>query len=389
MIKHSMPSRIQFDQDAESAVQDVFAYYRQLKSDFGSKGHFEKLYAAEFVKFLDVPGKAEVVCSGTAALFVALQSLQLPTGSEVLVSPITDPGMISPIILLGHKVKLLDNAPDSFHPSLDSILERVTTDTKCLVLNHYSGKPIPDIKRICEWATDNKIKVIEDCSQAHGAKVSGSFVGTFADISCFSTMYSKTHSTGGQGGVCFTKDEGTYDRIRMCSSKGKPYHKADFNEKNPATFEMPALNLNLNEISCSIGVATLKKVSTVNRRRLNFLQRLEKSLLELPIKTKMVSASETDAPFFSIFYAPQMSKSEKINFAQILMREGLTLNPNYQYVVDEWPWVRPYLTDSFRTENARALRDSTFHLLFNENYGTDEVHFICDSLIKAEGQYGR
>lgn len=384
----TMPPRMQFDLDAENAALEVFSYYRNLKKDFGSKGHFEKIYCDTFVEFMKAEGFAAVASSGTNAIFAALQSLHLPTGSEVLVSPITDPGMISPIALLGFGIKLLDNDVDSLHPTLKTVQARFSEKTKCLILNHYSGKPVSEIQEIVAWARSKNIFVIEDCSQAHGAEVDGQRVGTFGDIGCFSTMFSKSHSTGGQGGVCFTKSLERFNQLSSAINKGKAYHDPNFNEKDPNTFIFPALNLSLNEISCAIGTSTLLKVDSVNERRRNFIRHLENRMIESNIQTKLIPTTDSDAPFFSIFKFSNNLNIDKVTFAKSLINDGLTLNPHYNYLVDEWNWLKPYLVDNFRAENARIHRDSTFNLLYNENYGDQEIQFICQTLIEAEHRFG-
>ena len=69
----------------------------------------------------------------------------------------------------------------------------------------------------------NKIYLLEDCSQAIGAKINGKMVGTFGDVSAFSTMYRKNLAANSSGGMIFTKKYNTYKKILAYADRGKYY----------------------------------------------------------------------------------------------------------------------------------------------------------------------
>jgi len=206
-----MKNRNLFDNGAMDALREVFEFYGD--SDFGYQGEFEKRYTEAFVRYQGGDGYADAVCSGTAALYIAVASLQLQEGSHVLVSPITDPGTISAIILNKLTPVIMDSMPNSYNVGVEQFLDRLTDKTKVVIVVHAGGKAA-QIKEIADEAKQRGIFVIEDCSQAHGAEYSGQKVGTFGDISAFSTMYRKNHATGGCGGVVYTKNERLYRLAR-------------------------------------------------------------------------------------------------------------------------------------------------------------------------------
>ena len=112
--KTPMPARLALG-DAEAAmVNRVLEYYRQRQVDPGYQGVFEKRYTDLFVEMMG-GGYADAVATGTASLYVALAALDLPKGSEVLVSPITDPGSLAAIVLNGLKPRLMDSMPGSYN----------------------------------------------------------------------------------------------------------------------------------------------------------------------------------------------------------------------------------------------------------------------------------
>src|SRR5262249_42896656 len=145
------------------------------------------------------------VSSGTAALYVAIAALELPKGSEVLVSPITDPGTLSAIVLNGLKPRLVDSKLGNYNTGPEQILERITPNTSGAVIVHSIGQAA-DIDKIVGVTRPHGIKLVEDCSQSHFATCKARPVGTFGDIGAFSTMYRKVHMTGPSGGLIYTSN---------------------------------------------------------------------------------------------------------------------------------------------------------------------------------------
>ena len=380
-----MPRRHAFGDAELAAVKKVFAHYKKTGWDFGYQDHFEELYCAAFVKYLGVPGYADAVATGTAALYVALAALQLPKGSRVLVSPISDPGTMGAIILNGLTPALMDSMPGSYNSGPKEFEARITPDTRAVMLVHMAGMAAP-ADEIAKIAQDHGIKLIEDCSQAHGAKLKAGRIGTFGDIGVFSTMYTKAHATGGCGGVVFTRDLDLHHLVRAHADRGKPYWKPDFNFRRPSEFLFPALNLNLDELSCGIGIQTLSKLDDTIRRRVAFLENLEKSLKDSACR--LAEVSRNNSPFFHPIFVDQTRVTcSAREFGEAVRAEGIDVNPFYDYVMSQWTWVRPHLADDFPCENAARCRDSSFNLLFNENFGKEEVRDIVEALHKVERYY--
>ena len=382
-----MPGRFAFGDAELVAVQDVFAYYKSKGVDFGYQGHFEERYCAAFVDHLGVGGYADAVATGTAALYVALAALQLPRGSHVAVSPITDPGTINAIILNGCAPLLIDAVPGSYNAGPDQFRQRLTPETRAVVLVHAAGLAAP-VDKFLPIARERGIKVLEDCSQSHGARLHGKQIGTFGDIAAFSTMYRKNHATGGCGGVVFTPDERLYQSVRAFADRGKPFWQPGFNDKDPKQFLFPAMNLNIDELSCAIGIQTLARLDRTNQRRRAFLRTLSDALRQRSAVCTPSPVSDDDAPFFHpIFVAREKVSCGVREFAEAVAAEGINVNPHYDYVVSEWPYAKPYLADEFPTPNAVACRDASFNLLLNENFGADEVRDITDAIAKVERHY--
>jgi len=386
--KAPMPSRHALGEAELRMIEQAIAYYREHEADPGYQGPFEKLYTDAFVAMMG-GGHADAVATGTAALYVALAALALPAGSEVIVSPITDPGTISAIVLNRLVPRLADSVPGGYNMGGEQFAARVTSQTSVVVVVHAAGQAA-DIETIAAEARRRGVRVVEDCSQAHGATVRGRPVGSFGDIAAFSTMYRKAHITGASGGVVYSRDLELFRRALAHADRGKPRWLPDFDDRDPGSFLFPALNLHTDEISCAIGVASLGRLGDTILRRLAFVSDFAARLGEEARICRPYPWSPADSPFFlPVIVDPSRIACSKTEFAEAVRAEGIGLNSHYRYLVADWPWVRPHLADDFDPPNARAIRDRSFNLYLNENYGEREAADVVAAICKVERHYGR
>jgi len=378
-----MPARLAFGEEERAMIDQALEYYRLQGLDPGYQGHFEEMYCQAFARSLG-GGYADAVATGTASLYVALAALDLPKGSDVLVSPITDPGTISAIILNGLTPRLIDSRPDSYNTGPEQVADRITAETSCALIVHAAGQAV-EIDKIVETCQERGIRVLEDCSQAHGATWRGRPVGTFGDIAAFSTMYRKASIAGPSGGVVYTRDEKLYRKALAHADRGKPTWRDDFDDRDPSGYLFPALNLHTDEISCAIGLASIGRLDQTKNRRIEFLTTLSRHLEQEARLCRPYGCSDSDSPFYyPVFVDVDRITHTKIEFAEAVRAEGIGLNPHYSYVVMEWGWVPPYLADAFDCPNARDARNRSFCLYVNENYGQAEVRDTLEAILKVE-----
>jgi dTDP-4-amino-4,6-dideoxygalactose transaminase len=386
--KRPMPPRLALGDAEAAAIAEVLAYYREKELDPGYDGIFEKRYTDAFVKYMG-GGYADAVATGTASLYIAVAALQLPPGSEVIVSPITDPGSLASIILNGLVPRLADAAPGTFNMGAEEFVSRITPKVGAVMLVHSMGRAAP-VEDIVKEAHARGIRVIEDCSQSQGARVKGQPVGNFGDIAAFSTMYRKAHMTGASGGVVYSRDVELFHRALAYADRGKPRWRNDFDDRNPNQFLFPALNLHTDEISCAVGVASLARLQDTILRRLAFLAEFSGRLKDRASVCAPFGYTPNDSPFvYPVLVDCERTTCTKQEFAKAVLAEGIGLNPHYQYLVADWPYLKPYLADDFDTPNARAMRDSSFMLYLNENYGLSEASDCTKAIVKVEKRYSR
>ncbi|MCL0053716.1 DegT/DnrJ/EryC1/StrS family aminotransferase [Dehalococcoidia bacterium] len=381
--KEKMPARLAFGKDEAAQVMAAIEYYQEREQDPPYGGHFENQFCDAFTDFMG-GGYADAVATGTAAVWVALAALDLPPKSEVIISPVTDSGPLNCIILQGFVPVLADSAPDSYNMGADEFLARVTPNTSAVLAVHCAGEPL-DIERLVLEAHKRNIRVLEDPSQATGAVSNGQKVGTFGDIAAFSTMYRKNLTAGASGGIVYSKDLTTYQRALGRADRGKQPWREDLNPNDPGQAMFPSLNFNTDELSCAIGLASMRRLQDTIDKRVSFLSSVA-SLVEKESATcRPYALHEGFSPFFfPIFVDEEKLGCSKTTFAKAVAAEGIELNPHYGCVISSWDWAKPYLSDDFVTENALSTRDRSFNLHLNERYGEQEVLDTIAAIIKVE-----
>ena len=386
--KKPMPTRAALGAHEEAIIREVIEYYRGRGLDPGYQGEFEKRYTDAFVAQMG-GGYADAVATGTAALFVAVAALGLPEGSEVIVSPITDPGSLSAIILNRLVPRVADSAPGRYGMEVEQFVARITPKVRAVMVVHSIGQPV-NVREIVREAHARGIRVIEDCSQSHGAKVNGRPIGTFGDIAAFSAMYRKAHIAGGSGGIVYSRDRDLFRQALAHADRGKPRWIPGFIDNDPHGFLFPALNLHTDEISCGIGLVSLGRLQDTIMRRLVFVAELTGRMRDRCKLCHPYGYSPSDSPFiYPVIVDVDRIACSKIEFAEAVLAEGIGLNPHYCYMVVDWPWLKPYLADGFETANARDIRDRSFCVYLNENYGLSEASDCVAAMVKVEKHFGR
>jgi len=268
------PRRRHFDRREKRAVLRVIN--REIRNGGAAiyGGAEKQAYCEAFARYLG-GGYAEAVNSGTDALYVALRALDLEPGSEVIVPSVTDPGGMMPVPLTMCIPVPADSDPGSILTSAGQIKAVLTDRTSAIVVAHMGGHPV-DMNPILELAAERQIPVVEDCAQAHGAVYKGRMVGTLGTISAFSTMFGKHHSTGGQGGVIFTRDPLLLAKARQIGDRGKPTGIPN-NDGNL----LASLNFNQTEINMAIGRVQLDKLPASIEARRTFASRVAIGLQEV------------------------------------------------------------------------------------------------------------
>ena len=275
---------------------------------FGDEGdRFEK----NFAKFSDSK-YALAVANGTLALDLCMRSIGISKNDEVIVTGRTFIASASCISILGGTPVFVDVDLNSQNINVELIKRAITKKTKAIICVHFAGFPC-DMPEIMKMAKKNSLFVIEDCAQAHGAKINNRSVGSFGDINAWSFCNDKIMTTGGEGGMVTTNNKNLYNWICSFNNHGKDLRKYYAISKKaintfPLIHDSLGLNYRLTEMQSAIGNFQLNKMQSWIRIRNRNAEIIIKKLKDLDL----IVTPNIDKKFSHAFY-----------------KLYLTIDPNY------------------------------------------------------------
>ncbi len=203
---------------AEIRVEIQEAIARVLDSGRLILGPEVEAFEREFADFIGAR-TAVGVGSGTDAIKIALRALGVGPGDEVITVAHTAVATVGAICETGAVPRLVDIADNTLLMAPDQLEDAISPRTRAIVPVHLYGRPAP-IGPILAVAERHGLAVVEDCAQAHGARVDRRHVGTFGAVGCFSCYPTKNLGAYGDGGLCATNDPALAERIRRIRFHG-------------------------------------------------------------------------------------------------------------------------------------------------------------------------
>ncbi len=217
---------------------------------------------------------ARATSSGTSAIHAAIVALDPEPGDEIIVSPITDMGALSPVLYQGAIPTFADVDPRTGNITAATIAARLSERTRGIVLTHLFGMPC-EMRAILDLASAHGIPVIEDCAQAWLGESEGALLGTLGVIGCFSMQQGK-HLTSGEGGITITSDESYARRMFLFVNKAWGY-----GDPRP-DHEFLALNGRLSELQGAVALAQFERLEGMVSKRIEIAERLTAALSGVP-----------------------------------------------------------------------------------------------------------
>ena len=210
------------------------------------------------------------VGNGTDALEIAIEALDLPNGSEIIVPANSFISSAEAVTRCGHKIVFCDINRDDYTINIKDLKSRITSETSAIIAVHLYGHPC-DFDSLITIAKKHNLKIIEDCAQSHGAEYKGQKVGSIADISCFSFHPVKNITTC-EGGMMVTNNETYYKRGKSFRSHGISRDFMTREKDNSHYYEMNDLGFNyrIPDVLCALGISQMDKLNDFIYKR-NFI----------------------------------------------------------------------------------------------------------------------
>jgi len=191
-------------------------------------GKNTKIFEEKFCEYLGI-NHAVAVQSGTAALHLALKVVGVCSGDSVIIPNYSCGATISTVCQCGAKPVVMDIEPDTFGLDIEFLENAIKKyNPKALQLVHVYGFPARDTLKIKEICEKFGVFLIEDASEALGAKLQGNKIGTFGDIATFSIRSEKMIGIG-EGGVVVTNETELYNKTLQLASRNAPYRSKNDN----------------------------------------------------------------------------------------------------------------------------------------------------------------
>jgi len=222
------------------------------------------------------------VASGYDAILLALESLGIGRGDEVIVPTYTFISSVLPIIRVGAKPVFVDIDPRTYTIDVDQIEKRITKQTKAILPVHLYGCPV-DMDKILQIARPHNLYVIEDAAQAHGAKYKGKHVGSLGDIGCFSFYPTKNLGCMGDGGAITTNNQQVAKTIEILRNVG---------QKTKNIHTMLGYNSRLDEMQAAILRIKLQKLNAWNEKKRKIADYYNRELGSLPVSHQIIKNTD-------------------------------------------------------------------------------------------------
>jgi dTDP-3-amino-2,3,6-trideoxy-4-keto-D-glucose/dTDP-3-amino-3,4,6-trideoxy-alpha-D-glucose/dTDP-2,6-dideoxy-D-kanosamine transaminase len=315
------------------------------------------------------------VGSGTDALFIALKSLNVKNGDEVITAANTAIPTISAIRSTGAVPKLVDIGED-YLIDTSKIEREISKKTKVIIPVHLYGQTC-DMKKILKISKKYNLKIVEDCAQSQGAKYKNKFCGTIGKLGCFSFYPTKILGTYGDGGFILTNDYNLYKKIKRIrfygietvDKKNKYINKYYSNEDG--------INSRLDEIQASILNFKLSLIEKLISRRRHLARLYFKELSSTNLRLPLVRKYSDHVFHLFTVYHPSRDKIIKKLKDQLIETRII-----YPYPIQKMNGYKKIFQNNKRLKNSEVKSKGIFCLPLYPELRDDEVIKICKVIKK-------
>ncbi len=340
--------------------EDIGAVSKQVKSGMHSSGKKVKKFENKFVNYIG-SNYAKATSSGTTALHLALLSLNVKKGDEVIIPSYVCSSVMSAVNMTG-AIPVLADIQDNFlekgyNISGEKINNLINKKTKAIIVPHMFGIPA-DLESIIKVA--GKIPIIEDCAHSLGAKYNGEMTGTIGDIGIFSFYATKLISTG-QGGMITTNSEKLFDKI------------TDLTKYDERKEYRVSYNYSMSDIQAALGISQLSKLDFFIERRTEICKIYDSAIDKSSLRK--INRPDESYPFRYIVLTESLYQKENVK-SLLLSNNIISENPIYN------PLHRYLGLDSEKFPNTEKAFQQSLSVPLYPALTDKEVDYISNVLLK-------
>ena len=351
------------DQSDIDAVTDAVTngFYENYKE------HATKL-EAKLCEILNVK-YALAVNSCTAAIHLALASLDLSKHDEVITSDSSCVASALPIHYVGAKAVFVDVEEDTQCMSPKSMLKAITSKTKAIVVVHWNGIPA-NMKEIMHIANEYNLYIIEDAAPSLGAEYNGEKIGTIGDAGCYSFQGAKV-AIGGQGGALVTNNKAIYDKARILASYGRTDSKKTY------WSDYVGWNYLMPNLPAALALSQISRLDDLVKRKREIFEIYDNNLKELH---SQVSLGHEKSGSLATYCYPLLMLDDSVNIARNEVVNLLNKKNIDCRVAQPRISKMPMFTETFPNDNSQKIEDRGVILPSAFNLTKEDIVFVCDSI---------
>jgi len=323
--------------------------------------------------------------NGTLALDSAFKALDIGVGDEVIVTARTYIASVTSIVNAGAIPIFADVDLNSQNITPETIRSMITSKTKAIVCVHLAGWPC-EMDEIMDIANEFNLYVIEDCSQAHGAKYKGKSVGSIGNIGCWSFCQDKIMTTGGEGGMATTNDKSLWSKMWSYKDHGKSY-EAVYERKHPDGFrwvnESFGTNWRMTEMQGVIGRIQLRRMENWRTNRIINANKIWDTAKKCKgLRVPDIPNHVDHAAFKCYIFVKSNELKNKWNRDKIIKEINALGVPCYSGSCPEVYLEKAFDKTEFRPKerlvNAKELGETSLMFLVHPTLSKDEIHQTCN-----------
>jgi len=353
--------------EEEEAVKKV------LQSGILTQGKKVKSFEETFANYIGVE-HAVAVTNGTSALDIALKTLRIGLGDEVIVPAFSFIASSNCVLFQGAKPVFADIDQRSFNIDPSDVNEKITAKTKAIIAVHLFGQSV-QMEELKEIAQDHGILLIEDAAQAHGAEYKGKKVGGLSNISCFS-FYATKNMTTGEGGM-ITTNNGELAK--------KAYLLRDHGQTEKYHHTILGYNYRMTELSAAVGLVQLKKLDKLNKKRRKNAWMLTNGIEKIPGLTPPYVEEYAKHVFYQ--YVVKVEEDyplERNELADYLEKMGIGVAVHYPTPIYRQPLYHELGYDKMICPMAEESCKRVLSLPVHPSVDEEDIQYILDVLKKNE-----
>tara|TARA_B100000963_G_scaffold143536_1_gene125051 strand:+ start:10415 stop:11524 length:1110 start_codon:yes stop_codon:yes gene_type:complete len=307
------------------------------------------------------------VGNGTDALEIALEALNLPANSEIIVPANSFIASSEAVTRTGHKVVFCDVDKDDYTIDTDDVENKITENTSAIIAVHLYGHPC-NMDVLQNISKKFNLRIIEDCAQAHGAEYKDKRVGSLGDVGCFSFYPGKNLGAYGDGGAITTNSEDIFLKCKKIANHGR-ISKYDH--------EFEGRNSRLDGLQASILRVKLRHLESWTERRISIAKMYKERISQ---NTNLVLPIERDWAR-QVYHLFVVRCKDRDKFMETLRKDGIQTGIHYPIAL---PSLEAYknLNQAHTCPSATSIDKNLVSLPIGEHLTDEDVSYVIERVLR-------